>query len=480
MTINIKFSEFEQEFDSFKDELELLSKKNISNEEEFSEIEQSLKEIKDKCSKYIESTFSKDIGTDFSKLIRYENRFNLGMSLPLNQKSKILIDRIKDRIRTIQYIIQIVKISDPLYLGKSFVKERSNLSTNEKATFLLSKLYFLRKTNLLWDTKVILEFNQVELDNYDEARGITKILENNGFVETFGTKDGLSAKITSEGKLYWEENSKSIKTKEKKMDIFISHSSQDSDTAKLLIDLLITSLNLSSSKIRCTSVNGYRLPAGASTDDMLKKEVHESKVLIGLISPNSINSAYVLFELGARWGASLPLIPLITSELGSELLKGPLSGINALNCCESAQLQQLISDLKTELKIVGESPEVYQEKIDLLVNHSLKELLPTDMVIETSNKKTTHKSNNSSLKNDDKIKSYCEKQWPGDYSMRVHCIKEQREAKQDIDKSKPNDIPDNVFNGIMNKAISEWPTDYTMQVHSRDEQIEAYRELNDL
>jgi hypothetical protein len=264
------------------------------------------------------------------------------------------------------------------------------------------------------------------------------------------------------------------------MDIFISHSSQDADTAKLLIDLLKTSPNLSSSKIRCTSVNGYRLPAGASTDEVLKKEVHESKVLIGLISPNSINSAYVLFELGARWGASLPLIPLITSELGSELLKGPLSGINALNCCEPAQLQQLISDIKAVLKITGESPEVYQDKIELLVNHSLKELLPNSEMNNSSSKQTIKKSNNSSEKNDDKIKSYCEKQWPDDYSMRVHCIKEQREAKKDIESFKALDIPEDIFNRILEKAISEWPTDYTMQVHSRNEQIQAYLELNEL
>lgn len=482
MKLNLQYSEFEKKIISFIKDLEELSKQKISNETEYDELESSFTKVKDNCASYIESVISKDIGLELSNLIRYENRFNLGMKIPLTQKAKNLISRIKNRIRSVEYLIQIIKISDPLYLGKSFEKERSNLTTNEKATFLLSKLYSLRKTNQLWDTKMIFEFNQVELDNYDEARGVTKILENNGYVETIGTKDGLSAKITSEGKLFWEENSKPISKKEieTNMDIFISHSSQDADTAKLLIDLLKTSLNLSSSKIRCTSVNGYRLPVGASTNDLLKKEVHESKVLIGLISPTSINSAYVLFELGARWGASLPLIPLITSELGSELLKGPLSGINALNCCESAQLQQLVSDLKTQLKISGESPEVYQEKIDLLVNHSLKEILPPNKNIETSNKSTNKKSNNSSQNNDDKIKPYCEKQWPDDYSMRVHCIKEQREAKQDIENSKPLDIPEDIFNRILEKAISEWPTDYTMQVHSRNEQIDAYLELNDL
>ncbi|EKF55612.1 hypothetical protein I215_06627 [Galbibacter marinus] len=482
MKLNTKYSEFLKRINSFKNDLEKLTKQNINNASEYENLESSFIAYKDNCATYIESVFSEDISLNFSNLIRYENRFNVGMEIPLNQKAKNLNNRIKKRIKTIEYLVQIVELSDPLFLGRQFEQERSNLTTNEKATFLLSKLYSLRKTNKLWDTKMIFELNQIELDNYDEVRGITKILENNGYVETIGTKDGLSAKITSVGKLFWEENSKNVSNKEteKIMDIFISHSSQDADTAKLLIDLLKTSLNLSSSRIRCTSVNGYRLPAGASTDETLKKEVHDSKVLIGLISPKSINSAYVLFELGARWGASLPLIPLITSELGSELLKGPLSGINALNCCEPAQLQQLISDLKSELEITGESPEVYQDKIESLVNHCLKELLPSAEESKSSFKQTAQKNSSPSKDDDDKIKSYCEKEWPNDYSMRVLCIKEQREAKKDIETFKPLDIPEDVFKSILEKAISEWPTDYTMQVHSRNEQIEAYIELNNL
>ena len=113
----------------------------------------------------------------------------------------------------------------------------------------------------------------------------------------------------------------------------------------------ITEQNLKADDIRCTSVDGYRLPAGISTDQQLKSEIHDSKVLIGLISPSSISSYYVLFELGARWGANKPLIPLITNKKGAELLKGPLQGINALNTNSEAQLFQLVSDLEKLLNI---------------------------------------------------------------------------------------------------------------------------------
>jgi hypothetical protein len=75
------------------------------------------------------------------------------------------------------------------------------------------------------------------------------------------------------------------------LDIFISHSSQDVDIAELLIELLRAALNIPVNRIRCTSIRGYKLRAGASTDESLRKEVHNSRVLIGLITSASLQSA---------------------------------------------------------------------------------------------------------------------------------------------------------------------------------------------
>lgn len=112
--------------------------------------------------------------------------------------------------------------------------------------------------------------------------------------------------------------------------IFISHSSEDSGIAESLADLFHTALNLSKTEIRCTSVDGYRLPVGVNTDEQLRREVLDSPVLVGLISHHSFESAFVLFELGARWGKNAFLAPVLVPGVSADILKGPLSGLNAL------------------------------------------------------------------------------------------------------------------------------------------------------
>ena len=124
------------------------------------------------------------------------------------------------------------------------------------------------------------------------------------------------------------------------MKVFISHSSRDVVVVEFLIDLLRKALNLKSEEIRCTSVDGYRMPGGASVDETLRVEVHDAELLIGIVTPASLKSAYVMFELGARWGAGKRMIPLLASGATPNHLGGPLAGLNAL---DASQIGQLIS-----------------------------------------------------------------------------------------------------------------------------------------
>src|ERR1700688_1595779 len=132
------------------------------------------------------------------------------------------------------------------------------------------------------------------------------------------------------------------------LSIFISHSSKDADLALALIDLLKAGLGLMSDQIRCSSVDGYRLPVGVNTEGKLREEVNAAKVVVGLITPSSLASYYVMFELGARWGANLFLAPLLAGVKASEL-SGPLGLLNALSANNEAQLHQLLEDISKHL-----------------------------------------------------------------------------------------------------------------------------------
>jgi hypothetical protein len=259
--------------------------------------------------------------------------------------------------------------------------------------------------------------------------------------------------------------------KETTMDIFISHSSEDAEIVKSIIELIRAAYTISAEKIRCTSVNGYRLKAGISTEEQLKLEIHQSKVLLAIITPQSVHSAYVLFELGARWGLSLPLIPLVTSQQGMQLLKGPLSNINALLSHDPAQLHQLVDDLGSYLGLEKQSPAVYQHVIDKIVAQSYQEVLLPDQP-EPVNTTVEDFSNVDKI-----IKAKAESEYPDDFSMQVYIIKEQKDAVKAL-QNLPQDIPKNIFEKIRQSAADQYPNDFSMRLYIEKEQIEAYRELN--
>lgn len=136
--------------------------------------------------------------------------------------------------------------------------------------------------------------------------------------------------------------------------LFISHSSEDAALAEAVATLMRSALNLPASAIRCTSVDGYRLPGGADTDEHLKAEVRDSLAFVGIVSSNSIRSTYVLFELGARWGAGRHLLPLLAPGTPAAILGGPLAGLNALRAERRPELYQLVSDIG---RVIGRKPE---------------------------------------------------------------------------------------------------------------------------
>ena len=113
------------------------------------------------------------------------------------------------------------------------------------------------------------------------------------------------------------------------MDVFVSHSSKDANFTHALVRLLRVALGLSAAQIRATSIEETQLRAGSDVDESLRAEVRDSRVFIAVLSPNSLASTYVLFELGARWGADKKMLPVLMPNMSSEQLDIPLNRLYA-------------------------------------------------------------------------------------------------------------------------------------------------------
>ncbi len=152
--------------------------------------------------------------------------------------------------------------------------------------------------------------------------------------------------------------------------VFVSHSSKDAVVAKLLADLLKEALGLAPNQIRCTSVDGYRLPVGVDVDRQLRLEILGAETLIGLISSDSIHSCYVMFEIGARWGIEKHLAPLLVPGADPRILQGPITRFNVLRCDRVPEMEQFVEDLGRLLGCSPPAPSSYWEHVYRLQSFS--------------------------------------------------------------------------------------------------------------
>jgi TIR domain len=158
--------------------------------------------------------------------------------------------------------------------------------------------------------------------------------------------------------------------------VFISHSSQDLKVAKALVEVLEVALSLESNDIRCTSVPGYKLNTGEHTSVQLQKEISGAEVIIGIVTTNSMQSSYVLFELGASWGLNKPTFPLLACGADFSNLPGPLKERHASRLDKRHEIQQVIDDVVSSTRIERRSRVAakLEGKIDSLLDSAMENI----------------------------------------------------------------------------------------------------------
>jgi hypothetical protein len=123
--------------------------------------------------------------------------------------------------------------------------------------------------------------------------------------------------------------------------IFISHRHKDRNIAKCLIELMENAFQIEPTDIRCTSVQGYMLTPGERTSEELRSNLAGAELVMGLLSPDTTESNYVLAELGAAWGRDVTTFPLLARGATYADVPSPLNERH----CVSLETQENCLDL---------------------------------------------------------------------------------------------------------------------------------------
>jgi hypothetical protein len=170
-----------------------------------------------------------------------------------------------------------------------------------------------------------------------------------------------------------QKNSKRRITSRNAAKVFISHSSGDESLVESVTELLRVALRLSAKEILCTSIAGHKLSGGADTEEELIAALTDAPLLIGILTPVSLASSYVLFELGARWVLRKPLIALTGCGTAMRDIKEPLRSKNALNAALSADVYQLVEDSGKILRRRLEPANAYSRHVSRVVAAAKRE-----------------------------------------------------------------------------------------------------------
>jgi hypothetical protein len=185
--------------------------------------------------------------------------------------------------------------------------------------------------------------------------------------------------------------------------LFISHSHEDVALASRLLQLMNDCFEVRrSSEILCSSVPGYKLEIGTLIPEALRQALAGTQIAVALLTPNSITSRWVLFELGAVWGASTKLIPMRVGDIDRYLrqLPGQLQSHVHVDLTSTDDLYKLTDQLQRELEWPQKPPDKIADAVQTFAKFAEKLTFDRSVVDEITDdfgQKTASISPNQSL-----------------------------------------------------------------------------------
>jgi len=135
--------------------------------------------------------------------------------------------------------------------------------------------------------------------------------------------------------------------------LFIVHKETDKNIATLLVDYIRKATGLKPDQIMCSSVAGCQIPAGGWIAGELKKSIKSSAHIIALCSYKSVESTWVIFELGASWVLSKSIVALVGPGVRKDKLPAPIMEHSAIHIQKDEALPRIVDAIKRMAQDIG-------------------------------------------------------------------------------------------------------------------------------
>ena len=166
-------------------------------------------------------------------------------------------------------------------------------------------------------------------------------------------------------------------------DIFVSHATADKALARVLVDLLKEGIGVPGGAIFCSSLKGHGIPFSEDFNEYMKDQIQQPKLVLLLMTPAYLESAFCLMELGASWAKSLTALPIVVPPVGFDIVSKTLGLKQAWGINDAAGLTDLRKLVRDNLTTEPRDDHTWDEKRadwKLKLKKVLKDLVPASNV----------------------------------------------------------------------------------------------------
>ena len=223
-----------------------------------------------------------------------------------------------------------------------------------------------------------------------------------------------------------DKNNSLIANSNKKINIFISHSSKDKVLVDTFVDkILICGMGFHHNDIFCTSIEGLGIKTGADWREEIKSHLAETQVVILMITPNYKESEMCLNEMGAAWALESKVIPIVVPPFNFDNI-GILYQIKqALSLTDSSNLDQLKDEFDSIFFNNVSTPRWNLKKLEAI--RFFEDYVKKNPFSLPINRETVDKLENENLQLKEALKElFDEKEKLSDYCIELETLKDKK------------------------------------------------------